>query len=185
MTRSLNVGISLIEVLIITAISAVTYSLAIPSISKLSTRFEADQASKRLKRSMVQARAAATNSAHTITLCPVTNNDCKGSWGGKLVAFNDLNGNRLLDNTEVAVFYVSSDDFKGKWKTRKNNEQYVKFYPNGFAFGSASTFLFCPESEEKNYGKQLVINFQGRPEIRPYLSESGAPASNLRELSCD
>ena len=177
-------GFTLIELMVSMAILTIILSVGVPALGGLMESHHAQTSLATLRTALVSARAIALNRSQETIICPIINNECVNDWSQPLAVFADLNRNLSLEPNETLHLQVSHEVTKGYWQKKRSTMNYIKFSPMGHAFSSATTFLYCPDSGEGIYGKQLVINFQGRIRTNRYLSNRGTPYATLSPLSC-
>lgn len=177
-------GLTLIELMICTALLVIFLSVGIPGTHELIEKYEAKSAVKQLKGTLMSARALALNKRVSVTVCPISNTQCINNWNDPITAFSDSNNNQILDPDETPYFSTKLDTPAGYWQKKRINAPKVNFSPEGHAFATATTFLYCPYSTHNHLAKQLVINFQGRIRVDNYLSNRGLPYANISPLTC-
>ena len=178
-------GFTLIELIVTTAIMAIILSAGVPGFKSMMDNHKARISLSTLRQTLQKTRTIALKTAQPALLCPLENKRCINDWSGPLSIFNDLNNNFSLDNDERLHIQVSNGVNYGYWQKKKANQSYIKFSSLGHAYGSATTFLYCPNSKNDKVAKQLVINFQGRIRTNNYLNSNGTPFANVDPLSCE
>ena len=178
-------GFTLIELIIVTAILSTTLSVGIPNFRAMLENHHARISLYTLRKILHKSRILALEYRIKVTVCPLKEKQCSNDWSNPLIAFNDINSDQVLDDNERVFMSVQNTMHYGFWQKKKATQSYINFTPLGHAFGSATTFLYCPNSGYDSAGKQLVISFQGRVRTNSYLSNRGTPYANLAPLSCD
>lgn len=177
-------GLTLIELMAAVAILTIILSVAVPNTSYLLEKYQADIAISNLKSILMRSRGLALEQEIAVTICPIQNNQCSQSWNDTITAFSDNNNNQVIDQEEHIFFSTQMSASSGSWQKKRINTPYMKFSPQGHAFSTATTFLFCPYSENTRLAQQLVINFQGRIRVNNYLSSNGTPYASISPLDC-
>lgn len=177
-------GFTLIELIIALAILCAFLGLGIPKIHALAERYETNNRIVALYNTLTHARSLAKSRSLHITACPSRQSICSGDWSNPVIVFNDQDLNNQLDENEELFFRTHLETNYGYWVKSKAIQPYVRFDTSGYAFSSASTFLFCPYSLQYQLAKTIVINFQGRTRIGDYVNKEGKPYSKYRHLSC-
>ena len=177
-------GFTLIELIATTAIVATMLTVGVPSFKNLLENHHAKISLFTLRQTLQKARIFALKKGQKTLVCPIKNKQCVDDWSQPLAVFSDLNNNLTLDANEDLLVKVSNNVAYGYWQKKKATQSYIKFNNLGHAFGSATTFLYCPNSGSNNFAKQLVINFQGRIRTNSYLNTLGTPYSNVTPLIC-
>jgi type IV fimbrial biogenesis protein FimT len=177
-------GFTLIELTVSFAVLTIILSLGVPKFETLIEIHKRNIAISSLKRIMVQSRALALENEISITACPMQNGQCINNWEAPITIFYDLNNNLAIDTNEAIFQTTQMDLTTGYWQKKRANSPFIRFNPQGHAFSSATTFLYCPISTNLELARQLVISFQGRIRIDHYLTQSGAPYASLSPLAC-
>ncbi len=177
-------GFTLIELMVSTAIFVIILTAGVPALGGMLANHHAKTSLSSLRSALVSARTIALSRTQETIVCPIINNECVSDWNQPLAVFSDTNRNLTLEPDEILYLQVSNEVQQGYWQKKRSTMNYIKFSPMGHAFGSATTFLYCPDSGKGIYGKQLVINFQGRIRTNSYLSSRGTPYAAVAPLSC-
>lgn len=177
-------GFTLIELIVSTAILAIFASVGVPSFKNFMERQQSYYDVEEMRRTFASARNIALSKSLKITVCPTQNHRCTRDWRYPVTVFSDINNNRKVDDDEALYFNMETDSSNGVWLPRSNNMDQVKFNEQGHAFGSATTFLYCPHSGNNTNARQLVISFQGRIRTDRYLSNRGTPYARLGSFNC-
>lgn len=177
-------GLTLIELIVCTAILSIIFSVVTPSIVDVYDNHQSNSSVTQLRKVLTAARNIALNSSQKITICPNINGACNNNWQNPLSVFLDSNENKLLDEGETIFLTASNENNRGIWQARNGNITTIRFNERGHAFGSATTFLYCPTSKRNQYARQLIISFQGRIRSEKYLSSRGTPYASLNGFNC-
>jgi len=177
-------GFTLIELMVSTAIFVIILTVGVPALGGMMENYHAKTSLSSLRSALISARTIALSRTQETIVCPVINNECVSDWNQPLAVFSDTNRNLTLEPDETLYLQMSNEVQRGYWQKKRSSTNYIKFSPMGHAFSSATTFLYCPDSGKGIYGKQLVINFQGRIRTNSYLSSRGTPFAAVAPLSC-
>ncbi len=177
-------GFTLIELMVSTAILAIILSVGVPAMGRIVESHHSTTYLEYLRSTLTSGRIIALNNGQDTIVCPLLNKQCVDDWTQPLAIFVDANNNLTLESNETLHLKVSNEVIYGYWQKKRSNMKYIKFSPQGHAFGSATTFLYCPGSGKDTFAKQLVINFQGRIRTNSYLNSKGTPYTNVSPLSC-
>ena len=177
-------GLTLIELMAAVAILTIILSVAVPGTSYLLEKYQADIAITALKSTLQRARSLAFKNELPITACPTHNSQCFNSWENDITVFHDANFNQRVDTNEHTFFSTKLNISTGYIQKKKADNPFILFNPMGHAFGSSTTFLYCPYSKNNSIARQLVISFQGRIRIGKYTTKNGTPYSSVAPLSC-
>ena len=167
------------------AVLCILLSAATPSVGYLIDRYDAHIAISTLTRTLRKSRSIALQQQVDVTVCPIKIDRCHNEWGSQITVFEDTDNNQTLDPGETVFFRTENNSTLGQWQKKRLNSPHMKFNPQGHAFSTATTFLYCPSSSRASHAKQLIINFQGRIRVNHYLSENGTPYASLAPLTCD
>ena len=178
-------GLTLIELMICMALLITFLSVGVPGTHELIEKYQAQSAVSSLKKILIRSRMLALEKETTITICPTKNNTCSENWEGLISAFTDDNNNLFIDADESVHFHTELSGSIGYWLKKRAKSPFIKFSPDGHAFSTATTFLYCPTSTNLTLAKQLIINFQGRVRVDNYLNTSGTPYASSRPLACE
>lgn len=178
-------GMTLIELIIILALTSLIYAGVGSTFSITFDRFQSKQAVATLSSALKKSRLLAINQGRSVTLCPLKNGVCVGDWNNPLTIFFDRNLNRSLDPAEEHILTTGDKNSHGYWITRSNTQYHIRYSPEGHTYGFASTFVYCPNSEQYKFAKQVIVNMQGRIRYQNYLSNRGTPYSRLGSLTCN
>ncbi len=177
-------GFTLIELIVGLAILGTILAVGIPTFKNTLENHHTRSSLSTLKRALERGRLLALSNTQETIVCPLKDNECVGDWSQPLAVFQDNNKDYKFDTTDILHLKYSNEIRQGYWQKKRINANYIKFTPEGFAFSSATTFLYCLNSGNTSKAKQLIINFQGRVRIKNYLSSRGTPFTNLNPLSC-
>lgn len=177
-------GLTLIELMISIAFLTIILSISIPELGYIIDRHQSNTAVSKLKNILNSARIKSLNNEISLTVCPLINNQCTNSWSNTIAVFRDIDTDQILDEEEDLFLSTSLYSSNGYWLKKRSNTPFIRFSPQGHAFSSATTFLYCPFSGNNSAAKQVIINFQGRIRLDNYLSSNGKPFSTLAPLSC-
>ncbi len=177
-------GLTLIELMASMAILAIILTIGVPAMNNLIESHHAKVSLSTLRSALMSARTLALSNSQETIICPIKHNTCMNNWSRPLVVFSDINRNLSIDPDETIHLKVNNDTHRGYWQKKKDTLNFIKFTPQGHAFSSATTFLYCPYSGNEIHAKQLVISFQGRIRTNSYLSRLGTPYAAVTPLSC-
>jgi len=177
-------GFTIIELVVAMAILVSFLALGIPKMHSMIERHNSQTVFYSLRRTLAQARGLAQAKLINVTICPLQGENCSSNWQGPVTVFNDENMNSTLDPEDTVFFSADIHTSHGFWQKSKASQNYVRFNPLGHAFSSATTFLYCPYSDNKKIAKSIVISFQGRIRTAPYLNRRGEPYAHFSRLNC-
>ena len=171
-------GFTVLEMLLVLAITAILLILGIPALQSYEMRQRMSAAINLLHTQLVLARNEAIRFNTQVVACPGgMKSGCTeaADWSDGWIVFGDLNGDRRYQGTE------------GMLRVEPGLEQVVirsssgrtnlRFYPNGSAPGSNSSITFC-DARGPAYARKLVISNTGRirREDAPEINASNCPS---------
>lgn len=177
-------GLTLVELLVTTTVFGIIISVVAPSLINISDNHNSNSSVSHMRKVLTSARNIALNNNQKVTVCPNTNGICNNNWQNTLSVFIDSNNNQKVDDEETLYLTASNENTNGTWLIRNAATNSIQFNEQGHAFGSATTFLYCPSSMQNRYARQLVISFQGRIRSDHYLSSRGTPYASLGNFNC-
>ena len=178
-------GFTLVELLIGLLIFSIIVSAAPPAFQNMMDRHSADIASHAMRQMLMRTRMLALERQHSLTLCPLSGGTCSSDWSNPLTIFYDENQNAQHEDQEPIIRVLQDHTQRGFWQKTRAEQNYIRFNEQGHAFSSASTLVYCPDSANQDYAKQIVISFQGRIRSGRYLNSRGTPYSHLKKFTCE
>lgn len=154
-------GLTLIELLITLAVTAVLFGLAVPSYSDLMQRLASEHAARQLFSALTLARAQALSTRQTLILCPGVDG-CSGApdWDAGYLIGIDANHNDRLEPGERVIW---RGEAQPRVSIRSNSGRpQLRFLPTGRASGTNATFRVCPRRPVSGATRVLVVNNAGR-----------------------
>ncbi len=183
--KSLNRGLTLVELLIALAVLSILSFIAIPGLSSFIEKQRAETAMRQMAGLVRMARNEAVATRHPTTLCPsVDGRQCSSNWNRGVLLFTDDNQNSEVDTGDKVVRYLPEFLEQGdlSWRSLRNK---VQFDIRGLPRGTVGSFVYCPASKDQTIARSLVINFQGR--IRPGRDSNGdgiRETGSHKNISC-
>ncbi len=152
-------GFTLVELMVIIAITIILLGIAIPSLSSLYNAQRANMNIRKIQQSLQFARSAAINYGITVSVCPIENEQCSDNWRSGLMVFTDSGIKRVIDGSDKLLYQTGAFN---QQDIVTYNRPAVRFYPDGLASGSNGTLKYCPSSAANPNSKAVVINLAGR-----------------------
>lgn len=162
-------GVTLLELMVVLAVSAVLLTIGIPSFSSISANNRLVNATNSMVASLHLARSEAIKRNSRAVLCAsATGTACTGDWHQGWLVFHDANNNAALDAGEVVILKQQALPNGFKIKGGGAFSKYVSYAPTGGAkyvsgawqFG---TLTLCNESGTSNAAREIKISNSGRP----------------------
>ncbi len=178
----LQLGLSLLELLIALSVFSFTYAFFIPYLddyllhSKMVSRVNEFSMIVRL------SRFTAIDIAKTVRVCPTINGvDCVLNWNNQIMAFVDEDNNGKFEQPERLLKMTSLPDpqihLSGPKKT-------VTFYDSGINSSPASV-TFCPANKKEKFARAIIISLQGRARLSKDHDKNGVhEAQKGKNLKC-
>ena len=159
--RGLTVG----ELLTALAVAAVLAGTAIPGMTVLITRQQADAAVEQMARAIQFTRSQAVHRRVMATLCPGRGPQCgrRDSWHDGAMVFVDTNanGNRETDEPVLHRLAPLPDGYRVRWRSFRNRKS-LSMRPDGTTDWQPGNMVVCPPNADVRNARQLVVNAQGR-----------------------
>uniref|UniRef100_UPI003457DBDE GspH/FimT family pseudopilin n=1 Tax=Halomonas sp. TaxID=1486246 RepID=UPI003457DBDE len=150
-SRTHLAGVSLLELLVVLAITAVLLSMALPGYRLFSQRQELSHDLVRLHNALNLARNSAITLGQRTTLCPSHDGaNCSHDWSDSLLLFSGP-----ADDSQILYRFESSRIPSVIY----NRGAAIVFQPSGRASGYNGTFTLCMKSGQ---GATLILSNFGR-----------------------
>lgn len=165
--RSLQRGISLLEMLIVIALMGILTLLAAPSLSDLVERNRTRALADLVRATLAQARAHSVINNQDMMLCGSSDDvSCDGGWGVGWLIISPAAGALPISSHRLAPHD------RLHWQGFANA---IRFRSNGTAPLGNGRFIICRNNH--GVGWQVIINRQGRARLVAGLEqEQAAPA---------
>ena len=169
--RTLGLGLSLLELLVVLGLVGVLASLAVPSMGAVLLKRAVQQSAQALVADLRLARSEAVKRAHTVVICSSLDGQaCSASaaWLEGWIVFADRDGDRRLDGNEDLLRVQQRLTGLGSVASTKphNDNAYFVYQPTGLAKAAAQTLVFTPQGSAAA-PRVVCISNQGRPTLRP------------------
>ncbi|MBU3070686.1 GspH/FimT family pseudopilin [Aestuariicella sp. G3-2] len=154
-------GFTLLELLVSLTIISILLLSALPGMSHLLNKNEADSSISTVFRAWQHARSLAATRSQRVLLCGSDDGlHCKKQWKDQLILFVDNNNNYQPDNDETLQRYEFNHS-RGNLQTRVGfGKNYVIIDPLGKAPLTGS-FLLC-NPDEPSLERKISWNMAGR-----------------------
>lgn len=159
-----NLGLTLIDLLIVLAIVLITAGIGMPSFSGLLEENRAYNYTKNISKQIVFARHYALNFGTSVTICPVKSFKCDKFWEKDISVFVDYNQNRRIDGKDKLLGVLEDPPH---YDTLLYPRRGITFRADGSINGFQSgTFRYCPRQKDSPFSLGLVVNQAGRSRYR-------------------
>ena len=179
-TRTMQRGLSLVELLMAVAIGGLLVTLAAPSFSAMVQAQRGSALASGLFSSLQLTRIAAITRNDRVVMCKsLDGSGCStsGGWQQGWIVFQDTNNNAALDPGETVIERQQALS-PGWWLTGNGPvSTYVSYGSTGYsklvsgAF-QAGTFTLCPVTGGAGEARQIVINSAGRARVQKAVASA-------------
>lgn len=170
-----QLGMTLIEQIMVLAIMAVLTSIAAPPLRQLIGGSQLQIAQMDFIAALQHARETAVTSGKHTLFCPIRDgSNCSNGlrWDNGWLLAHDTDHNNQPDQGPL---YIGPSYNDRLIVHSSNGRRYVRFHPDGSASGSNITLVFCQRS---NPQQALIVVVSNSGRIR------GAPASTSQAANC-
>ena len=161
-------GLTLVEMLTTLAVAGILVASASGGATHLIEQHRASAAVNQMLGAIRFARHAAVTHRSSTTLCPAQAarmDTCgrRNTWHNGTLVFLDSNANGRFDGTDVLLRRLPrlQEGDRYYWRSFRNRT-YLLIRPDGLTDWQNGNFLFCPESGDPRFARQIVINAQAR-----------------------
>ena len=175
-------GFTLLELLVVVAISGILLGVGLPAMGALIERNQFKAEVSALHRAVALSRSIAVYRGETVSLCPLDNlGNCTDEWNDSLSVFADTDRNGVLDDNETLISVLPALSENSLKLTRDfNRSSPVMFYPTGSAFGRNGTMKICLRSTPK-LSATIIISGSGRIRMGKDQDNDGLVESSAGE----
>lgn len=164
-------GATLLELIVVLAVSAILVTIAVPGFSGLVHATRLTSATNALVASLHVARSEAIKRSQRVVLCPSPAGDaCAGidGWHQGWMVFHDANNNAQRDTGESVVLTHPPLPTGMRVTSKGSTASYISYTPRGDTqqvggAWQAGTLTLCHESAPADSARQVVIYRTGRP----------------------
>lgn len=164
-------GATLLELIVVLAVSTILLTIAVPGFSSLFHATRLTSATNALVASLHVARSEAIKRSQRVVLCPAPAGDvCAGSggWQQGWMVFHDANNNAQRDAGEPVVLTHPPLPAGLRVTSKGSTAGYISYTPAGDTqqvggAWQAGTLTLCHASASPDAARQVVIYRTGRP----------------------
>lgn len=175
-------GATLLELIVVLAVSAILLTIAIPGFSALFHSNRLTGTTNALVASLHLARSEAIKRSSRVVMCPSSGGTCAaGGWQQGWLVFHDANNNAQRDAAEPVVL-AHPPLSAGMWVTSKGSTAgYISYTPTGETQQvsgaiQAGTLTLCNASGRLDSARAVVVSRTGRPRTAKTSVASCPPA---------
>lgn len=165
-------GFTLIELILVLAITAILAGLASPAISSWVDTARAKAVRQQISSLLSDARYRALSRAEVLTICRLEAGQCTSDFGFPLSIFVDLNRDAILDADEVLLREVTAEIPEKARISWNRKGGYMRFWPNGGTGALTGSVTYCDSETPKN-DFRIVVARTGR--LRIEKEDTGCP----------
>lgn len=163
-------GTTLLELLVVVAVSAILLTLAAPSFAAFVRNSQMTSAANALISALQLTRSEAIKRGSYAVMCPsATGSSCAstGDWDQGWLVFHDANNNAGVDAGEAVILTRQALPAGLRATSKGSTARYISYEPSGGtrqitnAFQSG-TLTVCSESGSLDSARQIIISKTGR-----------------------
>ncbi|MFE8072810.1 GspH/FimT family pseudopilin [Marinobacteraceae bacterium S3BR75-40.1] len=155
-------GWTLVELLVVLAISAIIISVALPGLFKVVYSADRATSSNRIVSAFALARATAISKNAPTTLCPIdASNRCISRWDGAIAVFLDRDRDAEVDAGGHVIRLFAAPE-SGRLTVKGSSSRYFRFKPSGLADGTWGNLTLCPDDLDAHDAVHWVLSMGGR-----------------------
>lgn len=179
-------GFTLVELVIVVAISVILLSQVVPGMGNLIKHSQRHSAVSDLITLLNLARSTSVQEQQIVTLCPLDdNNQCTGDWSRPITAFRDPTRSKTLSSPSQ-VIRIGLPPKHGRLIVKSGNRSYFRFRATGMAREAIGNIVWCPDNGDATVAAQIRINMGGRPQLAKDMDGDGvAEDAYGHPISCE
>jgi type IV fimbrial biogenesis protein FimT len=167
----LSKGFSLIELMVVIAVSAIMISIAIPRLSDFTIKMRIDNEISQLNRLVLSARNSAITLEQNVITCPLESGVCTANWQNQLTTFIDNDNNGIFLAANDTLVKIKAANTSGDIITYAGQTS-INFSPTGVLSSIASQFIYCPISDN-SLARAIVLSPSGRTYVTTDANNDG------------
>lgn len=164
-------GATLLELMLVLAVSAIVLAIGIPSFISIATSSRLASATNSMVASLHLARSEAIKRNSRTVLCPSASGTAcadSGGWQQGWLVFHDANNNASLDAGEAVILNQAGMPAGYRMTGQLSSSNYISYTPTGAAEKingafQAGKLTVCEAIESTVSARQIVISKTGRP----------------------
>lgn len=150
-------GFSLLELIVVLAVSLVLGSYAYPSLSQQYLKWQLFNDADKLFYQLKNARMEALSKSVNITVCPSADGkECDADWSKPIIGFIDPTKRSQLTSPKQLLFSGTAYD------NLVSNRHRLHFSAIHLATNSAASLIFCSNDENSRWRRAVIISTLGR-----------------------
>jgi type IV fimbrial biogenesis protein FimT len=163
MQRTIS-GLSLIELLLVLAITSILASMAFKQSPTWINQLRADAVLNSLRGGLNIARHTAIISNVDVIVCPRAGSGCgpRNSWHQGTLVFEDHDSDRAYTEGDVVVTQLPPiTSGHVEWRAFRSRS-YLRFTSRGMTDWQNGHLRYCPYDGDLRQARQVVLNYAGR-----------------------
>jgi type IV fimbrial biogenesis protein FimT len=171
-------GMTLVECLMILVILIILTCLAIPAFQQWIAASRATTTVNQMVTALYTARTAAIERGSIVSLCASADGKvCSDDWtqGQLLFLDPDHTGTPKSLEARLRIFAKIPGNGRLSWRGFPARST-IQFLPDGFPRDQNGTFYYCPENNDSNYARAVILSKSGRVRVSTQ-TEDGKPLS--------
>jgi type IV fimbrial biogenesis protein FimT len=179
-SRRPSQGFTLIEAMMVVAISAILLAITIPGMRSMIENAAVNNAINAFSSAVTLTRVEAIKRGISVGMCPSTNADTadppsclsnSSDWSGGWLIFTDRSNSNSYDNANSILIQTQGRLF-GSGPITRNSEAFLSFRPNGLMRAGSSQIDFDSASSSSEQKRRLCIGPSGRPQLITDISRT-------------
>lgn len=157
---TLNLGFTLLELLITIVIAAILLMISIPNFHAFIVRNRINLISHRIMQAIQLTRSAAIEHDEIMTYCGSSDHKhCDGEWRlGQIII---TSGGKILRE-----YSGLKEKYQLTWHSNFHENDYLKMSPSGFTDGQRGSFYLSSGDRTQPYGVIIVVTSSGRTRLK-------------------
>lgn len=163
-------GLTLLELLITVAISAILLTVVAPNVSSILRANNVTSDINNISALLQHGRFSAVNDQQDVIVCPTSNySSCDTSWALPKMVFSDVNQNGARDESEPLI---TTSDPVAKTNAVSGFTGALTFADNGGA-SQAATIVLCPTGGTARDASAVLITLYGKVTVAKDSNNDG------------
>lgn len=157
-------GITLFDLMIALAISALLFSAAIPTLNPMIEKYSSESVSRQIYHAYQLGRQYSINHHQNVTICGSNSGtQCEREWSKYILVFVDADNDQEISTGDTQILTSSVDAERGSITTRVAlSKPHTIVTPRGDA-KFAGSMIYCPASNDASFAQRVTWNPVGRP----------------------
>ena len=166
-SKSIQSGVSLIELMVVVAIISIIALIAAPNLSPAMKAWDIRSAASEIQLDISQAKSEATRLNSTVAMCGGSVDDgCIGKWSEGRLIFLDVDGNGTYTASDTLIKQSApSKNTFGNEGSGSLAKGLIRFRSSGMPIGGEGTIIVC-DNRVGAYGTAINVANVGNPKIK-------------------